>query len=325
MGDVTLVADVVEDGVPFASFAVAAGAVLRLMQDRLKLRLWMVTRAVDGEQVVLQFVETPGSGYGMRAGSVLPWDESLCASMVAGLGLCVAPRAVDVPAYAAAGNRRQMAIEAYVGVPLRHRDGALFGTLCGFDPDPQPDSLRGAAPLVLLQARLLSTVLASELDREYEQRRAERAEADAARDALTGLPNRRAWDAVLVAEDARSRRYGHPGSVLMVDLNGLKTVNDSRGHAAGDRLLRRCARVLTATARASDFVARLGGDEFGILVAETDHAGARAQAARLRLALDAAPVDAAIGVGFRTASGSFESAQHEADASMYADKRDRRP
>lgn len=311
-------------GFPYPDFKTAAHEVLRLLQVALKLRLWMVTRAVDGDQVVLEYEDAPSSGYGVTPGAVLSWDGSLCAAMVAGHGPAVAPRAADVPAYASADNRRHTPIGAYVGVPLRHPDGTLFGTLCGFDPEPQPESLRDAEQLVVLQAGLLSTLLALELDREQLRRRAERAEAQAARDDLTGLANRRAWDHIVAAEEARSTRYGHPGSVLILDLNELKSVNDTRGHAAGDQLLRACARVLVDSARGSDFVARLGGDEFGVLAVETDRAGGEAQASRIRRALQEAGIDAAIGLGVRDTRGSLDAARQDADRAMYEDKQRQR-
>ncbi len=334
MSDRRLVADIPDTsetraeseqaGSPFPDFKTAAHEVLRLLQGALKLRLWMVTRAVDGDQIVLEYEDDPRSGFAVQPGLVLPWDGSLCAEMVAGHGPAVAPRAADVPAYADAENRRHAPIEAYVGVPLRHPDGTLFGTLCGFDSEPQPESLRDAEPLVVLQAGLLATLLALELDREHQRRRAERAEAQAARDDLTGLANRRAWGHIVAAEEARSRRYGHPGSVLIIDLNGLKEVNDTRGHAAGDQLLRDCARVLGACARGSDFVARLGGDEFGVLAVETDRDGGEAQAVRIRRALQREGIDAAIGVGVRDCQGSLDTARQDADRAMYADKQRRR-
>jgi diguanylate cyclase (GGDEF)-like protein len=311
-------------GSPYPDFTTAAEAVLQLLRHRVRLRLWMVTRAVGRDQVVLQAQNASRGRYGASAGMVLPWDGSLCAAMVAGHGPMVAPSAADVPAYASASARKQSPIEAYVGVPLRHPDGRVFGTLCGFDPQPQPEILADVEDLVVLQAALLSTVLALELDRESLERRVERAEVDANRDALTGLANRRAWENIVAAEEARSGRYGHPGCVLVLDLNDLKSVNDTHGHVAGDDLLRRCAEVLTGVARSSDFVARLGGDEFGVLAVETDRAGGEAQVHRLREALADARIEAAVGFSVRAPGTSFEAAYQGADQAMYRDKERRR-
>jgi len=307
-------------GLPFPDFATASAEVLAMLQSRVGLGLWMVTRAVGPDQVVLAARSAPGSGYDVAVGTSLPWDGSLCAAMVAGDGPTVAPRVADVPAYAEAPNREAAPIEAYVSVPLRRDDGVLFGTLCGFDPAPQPETLREVEPLLTLLGRLLATVLRLDIDREHERRRAERAEVDAGSDALTGLANRRTWDVVLEAEETRSRRYGHPASVLVLDLNDLKTVNDTRGHAAGDDLLRTCAEVLTHSARDNDLVARLGGDEFGVLAVETDAVGGQATLERVRRALAAAGVRAAAGLGVRTPDGGLAAAWRDADRAMYADK-----
>ena len=85
-------------------------------------------------------------------------------------------------------------------------------------------------------------------------------------DPLTGLLNRRAFEAALEAHVARCRRYGATGALLVVDLDGFKLVNDSRGHAAGDELIVECAGALATRLRETDTIARLGGDEFAILL-----------------------------------------------------------
>lgn len=308
---------------PFPDFAAAARGVLAHLQGRLGMRLWLVTRAAGEHQVVLQARDAP-QGYGISAGAVLSWEGSLCAAMVAGKGPHVAPRVADVPAFASAPNRRTAPIEAYVGVPLLRPDGAVFGTLCAFDPEPQDEQLRGAEDLVLLQARLLSTLLHLELTTDELARRLERAETAASTDVLTGLGNRRGWESVLEAEEARCRRYGHPASVLVVDLDDLKVLNDSEGHAAGDDLLRAAASVLRTTVRVSDYVARVGGDEFAVLAVETGDPGGAREADRLRRELDRAGIAAAVGVGSRAPDGSLDVAWRQADADMYRHKAARR-
>ena len=313
-------------GMPYTDFTAASAEVLRVLQERVGMGLWMVTRASGADQLVLVSRTGPGSGYDVTNDTVLPWDGSLCRQMVLGNGPAVAPRVEDVPAYATAPNRARVKIEAYVAVPLRQADGSLFGTLCGFDPSPQPDALRGEEELVRLMGRLLTSVLHLELEREELRRRAERAESDATRDALTGLANRRAWDAVLAAEEVRCQRYGHPASVLVVDLDGLKQVNDSEGHAAGDELLRRAAELLRAVARSSDVVARLGGDEFGLLAAEAAAEGGLVTAERVRAALASGGVRASVGVGARSPGVPLTVAWQDADRAMYEEKQaGRRP
>lgn len=101
-------------------------------------------------------------------------------------------------------------------------------------------------------------------------------------DALTGLPNRRALDERLEDEIRRSSRYQHVFTLIMIDLNSFKAINDSLGHPAGDQALQRLADCLRHALRDTDFVARYGGDEFAIILPETSLEAARAIAQRLR-------------------------------------------
>jgi diguanylate cyclase (GGDEF)-like protein len=100
-------------------------------------------------------------------------------------------------------------------------------------------------------------------------------------DALTGLPNRRALDERLEEEIRRSSRYRHSFTLIMIDLNSFKAINDSLGHPAGDQALQRMADCLRRTLRDTDFVARYGGDEFAVILPETTLEAAEAIALRL--------------------------------------------
>ena len=122
-------------------------------------------------------------------------------------------------------------------------------------------------------------------------------------DALTGLPNRRRFEQELARHLAHVRRYGPEGAVLILDLDCFKPVNDTFGHAAGDRLLARVACVLRERLRATDVLARLGGDEFAVLLPRVDRAGAGAVARSLvetvraeALTADARGVTVSVGV-----------------------------
>jgi diguanylate cyclase (GGDEF)-like protein len=100
-------------------------------------------------------------------------------------------------------------------------------------------------------------------------------------DALTGLANRRRFEQELARHLAHVRRYGPEGAALVLDLDRFKPVNDTHGHAAGDRLLARVACVLRERLRTTDVVARIGGDEFAVLLPRVDRAGAEAVARSL--------------------------------------------
>jgi diguanylate cyclase (GGDEF)-like protein len=104
-------------------------------------------------------------------------------------------------------------------------------------------------------------------------------------DSLTGLANRRWLLELLEREFLRARRYRRPLSLIYLDLDGFKDVNDAFGHLFGDGLLRSAARSMQAVLRAADLLARIGGDEFAVLLPETDLAGAENVAGKLRRAL----------------------------------------
>ena len=118
-------------------------------------------------------------------------------------------------------------------------------------------------------------------------------------DWLTGLKNHGYFFDRLTEEMERSRRYDRPVAVVMADLDDFKSVNDTFGHAAGDSVLRSVGEVFRAELREVDIACRLGGEEFGIIMPETDGAGAVQVCERLRIAVAGAPV---AGVGSVTIS-----------------------
>ena len=159
-----------------------------------------------------------------------------------------------------------------------------------------------------------------------------RAHSEALRDPLTGLPNRVLLDDRIEQAFRRSRRSGEPFTLIAVDLDGFKDVNDVRGHRAGDLVLKTLARRFEAIVRQSDTVARVGGDEFVILSMGTgNEERAAALVGRLRQALRrpfridgaAVEIDGSIGWAvFPDDGSSAEDLLARADGQMYATKRD---
>ncbi len=128
----------------------------------------------------------------------------------------------------------------------------------------------------------LKFIWADELDARYQMRLAE----GALQDALTGLYNRRHLDERLASELAAAQRHGRPVSLLMVDIDHFKAVNDEHGHLAGDEALKMVAFVLRGAVRKEDVLARYGGEEFVVIARETALDGARALAERIRRAVE---------------------------------------
>jgi len=117
-------------------------------------------------------------------------------------------------------------------------------------------------------------------------------------------------------------RYDRPLGVLVLDVNDFKQINDTPGHAAGDKLLRRVAATIATRIRASDLVARTGGDEFVVVTVETHGCGLATLAASLGKALEALPAGVSIGWSERTpADQSASQVLHRADLAMYEAKR----
>lgn len=155
----------------------------------------------------------------------------------------------------------------------------------------------------------------------------------ATRDELTGLPNRRSLMEKLESELERLRRYGHAPSVLLMDLDHFKSVNDRHGHAAGDTVLQFAAKVMDGVLREIDTVGRFGGEEFAVVLPATDGARAVQAADRIRVALSALEIDVgdatvsitiSIGVATAMADEGSKELLARADAALYKAKQDGR-
>ena len=146
-------------------------------------------------------------------------------------------------------------------------------------------------------------------------------------DHLTSLLNRRAIDRILDRELTRSQRFDHPLSILMLDIDDFKEVNDSRGHVFGDRVIQEVAKTIASHVRDVDYVGRIGGDEFIVILIETDHDLALQIANRMRkeIAMIRIPEDdmfVTISIGHAVSEGESHLALIEkADKALYQAKR----
>ncbi|MCB9134312.1 MAG: GGDEF domain-containing protein [Anaerolineales bacterium] len=147
-------------------------------------------------------------------------------------------------------------------------------------------------------------------------------------DPLTGVLNRRAFYQLVFQELTRIQRYQHPATLLYMDVDDFKQINDQFGHHVGDQLLECVAKTISKNIRAIDAVARLGGDEFAILMPETGETGAKTIAPRLYWHLRAEmvradwPVTFSMGVmTYNQAPQDVEAAIHQVDQLMYEVKR----
>jgi diguanylate cyclase (GGDEF)-like protein len=154
------------------------------------------------------------------------------------------------------------------------------------------------------------------------QRLVARVRESARVDALTSLPNRRAWDERLPLAIAEAERGGRPLSVAIFDLDGFKAYNDAHGHPAGDRLLIECSELWRREVRSVDLLARLGGDEFGLVLPGSPlHA---AEAVVDRAAAATPHLRLSVGVAEWRRGEDVQSLVARADADLYANKGVRR-
>lgn len=213
-----------------------------------------------------------------------------------------------------------VAFFAFLYLPLRSAlahttaAGAAYAAVLGLDPTPvEPRVIAWLAvfgTVAVLGAVIIALVSVLRVA--------------AREDPLTGLANRRTWDERFEEEIKRSRRSGEKLSVVVVDLDDFKTVNDANGHDVGDRLLRDLAGVWQTIVRdGGDFLARFGGDEFVLLAPHADETGVRRLVKRLT---DTLPDGISASFGTATWDGTENASDllRRADRAMYQAKRRRR-
>lgn len=225
------------------------------------------------------------------------------------------------PEFRFSGGRRDD-VRSFLCVPLLSK-GKAIGVLNVNHPEANAFDEETLATVRILSAHLATAIEHAEMFQFVK--------ALADKDSLTLLYNHGAFHARLQVELERASRYGRPLSVIMLDLDGFKEINDTHGHLLGDRILVMTAGVLCAQLRKSDVAARYGGDEFSIILPETDLAAASAIAGRIAAGISEVHVDAAgktiaftASIGYATAlpgGRNRESILNVADRLMYESKR----
>ncbi|RSM23227.1 diguanylate cyclase [Aeromonas salmonicida] len=269
-------------------------------------------------------------------GGSVDWSDTLCRRAL-DEGRLYAADVADRWGDSAAA--RAMGIRTYMSSPVRTSSGSLYGTLCGASAEHKP-LVTGSEHLIAFFARLI----AEHVEREQLLQQLQQANNELSRqalsDPLTGLPNRRALMLELHRLFSLLKRTGHPLLISFIDLDGFKAINDTHGHDAGDLLLQTMAQQLAGALRSGDLLARVGGDEFvavgmGPLSGEeTVEAAVHCFQRRLfeqsqvQLPLASQVLNypgASVGVvAVDPASISIDDALRQADACMYAVKRQRR-
>ncbi|MDH3352068.1 MAG: sensor domain-containing diguanylate cyclase [Gammaproteobacteria bacterium] len=210
-------------------------------------------------------------------------------------------------------------VRFYAGCPVSAPDGSRLGTLCVLDTVPRqitPEDIDFMQELGRLIEDELSTLTM------------------ASTDALTKLANRRGFDMIAEPMIALCQRAWHPATIVMLDLDGLKQVNDEFGHEAGDSAIKDFATLLLKVFRESDVVARIGGDEFCVLLTDPDDAHPTCPLKRLQQRVDShnsdrnRPYTLAFSAGVvpfsKKRHASIDDLLRDADERMYSQKRSKK-
>ena len=269
---------------------------------------------------------------------------ALAASVALGyfvIAIVVAPR-IKMPSVSSAlvFAIRGAAIAFFVGCGATH----IHILMHAFEPNPQPVETHEivfhamqaigawlfiAGAVMRLELHIVPSPRHAELEAEVEEQRrlADHATKRASQDELTGLARRWRFDEALERQIALAERDGAPAALLLVDVDGLKRVNDTLGHQAGDRVLQHVGAAIRQQTRLADVAARIGGDEFAIILQEADGADAGAAAARI-IAAAAQPAGpgslrTSVSAGSAPIDGSLPASEvmRRADLALYSAKR----
>ena len=290
-----------------------AEAMIARLADWIPAPGWLVAAADDTEQ--MRTITTRGLTPALEPGAQAVGQLVLRGGEILGFAdVSLDKRLPKSDGYAAS---------AAIGLPLECR-GRIVGSIVAVDRVPSAREPKFAAASIAAFRTVLEPA-AIALDNAL---RMQRAEALSVTDDLTQLYNSRFLAQVLRRETKRASRSGRPLSLLFIDLDGFKAVNDTHGHLAGSSALIEAAAIIRISARETDMVARFGGDEFALVLPDTGSEGAVAVGERIRDKVAAhrflekrrLDIKLTVSVGVATlpdVAASAEQLIHAADSAMY--------
>lgn len=261
----------------------------------------------------LKFVHVAGSGVEKLQGQVIPKGSGIAGWIAEhGESLIVEDVSRDSRFNPDFDKMTNFTTESIIGVPLKSR-GNIFGVI------ELINKLDGSN-FTAFELKLLQTIAdyaAIAIEKSYYLRSLKRM---ASLDSLTGLFNRRVFQRHLEKEIERAKRTGEPFTLLLLDADNFKKINDELGHTVGDKVLIGIADALRRTVRKADVVCRVGGDEFLILLPGAH--GSEAEKLKGRLESEIAAESTRLGISFTVSFGIYESGEENADKAMeFVDKR----
>ncbi len=300
--------------------------ILELGCSHFKLPHGVVAR-ITGETCELRYVQSRDEA--LAAGTVMPIAESYCAHMDGS----DEPMAIDHVSRSGlngAACHLKFGFEVYIGAPILV-DGEHFGTINFAGPEPRETPFdRSDREIIRQFADWIGNEIARE--RDLQELRTAKAELErlASVDALTGISNRRAFFEQANVAFYRAQTERRPLSLLMLDLDRFKSINDTYGHSIGDAVLRQVAASASQALGRTGVFGRLGGEEFAIVLADTDkeHAFEIAERIRCRIhaecGIEGGPEEVTICIGLATALGSdisIDAVLQRADRALYTAKK----
>ena len=309
---------------PELSFVQRRTAILELGCKHFGMPIGIVSR-IDGDRY--EIIDAVDRTESLEAGQVFDLPETYCCNMLVEDG----PFAVDRTGESALCNHpcyQRFALESYIGAPLKI-DGETIGTLNFSSTSPTGEFTQNDLDLIGMFSQWLNHELLRERDLAELQRAHDQLKQLATLDELTGLGNRRLIDQQFEREIERGRRYARALSVVVVDFDNFKRLNDRHGHAVGDRALKLFAELAKSTLRGADAIGRWGGEEFILLLPDTAGASAmitverllgRVRAAALEVNGENVPFTASAGVTTTLCDEPPEIVIDRADKALYEAK-----